>query len=80
MAAIHPEAIVCAKGKAGTLIFCDTAGLHRGGFAVGRERIMSTGFFPSKKWSEPALIRKLETDNIYSYSGLAQKIIRNSLN
>lgn len=76
--AIHPEAIVCAKGKTGTLIFCDTAGLHRGGFAVEGERIMSTAFFPSKKWSEPALLRKSKTYHLNSNSGLAKKILRNS--
>jgi len=76
--AIDLETIVCAKGKSGTIIFCDTAGLHRGGFAVGSERIMSTAFFPSKKWSEPAALRKSEKNHFDTYSGLAKKILQNS--
>jgi hypothetical protein len=41
-----------ATGLKGTIIFCDTAGLHRGGYATTGSRIMSTGFFPSKYYSE----------------------------
>lgn len=78
MEAIQPEAIVCAKGKVGTLIFCDTAGLHRGGFAVDGERIMSTAFFPSRKWSAPALLRKSKTYQFNYNSSLAKKILQNS--
>ena len=32
---------VCT-GKAGTIIFCDTAGMHKGGYATKKERIMFT--------------------------------------
>ena len=39
---IPPEAIKTFTGKAGTMIFCDTSGLHQGGYATGKERIMST--------------------------------------
>jgi hypothetical protein len=73
------DQIVCAKGKAGTIIFCDTAGLHKGGFAVEGERKMSTGFFPSKKWSEPALIEKSKTFQFVFKSDLAKKILKNSI-
>jgi hypothetical protein len=45
---------VAIAGKA-TLIFCDTAGIHKGGYATSQERIMSTAFFPSKKYSEKPL-------------------------
>lgn len=35
-------------GQAGTLIFCDTTGLHKGGHALSRERIMFTaGYYSS---------------------------------
>jgi len=67
------DQIVCAKGKAGTIIFCDTAGLHKGGFVVEGERKMITGFFPSKKWSEPALIEKSKTVQFVFKSDLAKK-------
>mgnify|MGYP001604445116 CR=1 FL=1 len=33
--------------RAGTLIFCDTSGLHRGGYATQRERVMFTGGYCS---------------------------------
>lgn len=34
-----------ATGPAGTIIFCDTSGVHRGGYAVANERIMFTAVF-----------------------------------
>ena len=44
-----------AKAEKATLIFCDTAGIHRGGHATKHHRIMSTAFFPSKRYSEQPL-------------------------
>lgn len=79
MNTILSDAIVCATGKAGTIIFCDTAGLHKGGLAVEGERKMSTAFFPSKKWSEPALLRKSKTSQLNVKSDLAKKILKNSI-
>lgn len=40
--------IFVATAKAGTMIFCDTSGLHRGGYAKENERIMFTAGFISK--------------------------------
>lgn len=51
--AVAPADIISATGKAGTMIFCDTAGLHRGGYAKSKSRFMFTGFYPSAKWTEP---------------------------
>lgn len=34
--------IISYTGKAGTIIFCDTSGLHKGGYATEKERIMFT--------------------------------------
>lgn len=51
--AVNQKDIVSATGKAGTIIFCDTAGLHRGGYARSKSRFMFTAFYPSKKWTEP---------------------------
>ncbi|TSC76697.1 MAG: hypothetical protein G01um101433_724 [Parcubacteria group bacterium Gr01-1014_33] len=45
---IPPENITPALGKAGTIIFCDTLGLHRGGYSTTKERIMFTALFESK--------------------------------
>lgn len=40
-------------GRAGTVIFCDTSGLHKGGYATGKERIMFTGGFQSDASARP---------------------------
>ena len=32
-------------GRAGTIIFCDTLGIHKGGYSTSRERIMFTALF-----------------------------------
>lgn len=52
---LKPEDFQVNTGRAGTVIFCDTAGLHRGGYATKKERIMATSFyaadtFPEKSW------------------------------
>jgi hypothetical protein len=38
---VAPEDRVVMKGRAGTIIFCDTSGLHRGGFAKSEPRTLS---------------------------------------
>jgi len=35
-----PEQIVTAEGPAGTVVFADTRGMHRGGFALDTERVV----------------------------------------
>lgn len=42
---IPPEDIVTATGKAGAIIFCDTSGIHRGGHATAKHRLMYTGVY-----------------------------------
>ena len=44
---IPREDVAVMVGKAGTLIFCDTTGLHRGGFAVEGHRLMYTSVYAS---------------------------------
>jgi hypothetical protein len=39
---IPKEDILIATGGKGSIIFCDTAGLHKGGYATENERIMFT--------------------------------------
>ncbi|MCC7522736.1 hypothetical protein IT407_02970 [Candidatus Uhrbacteria bacterium] len=46
-ASIPAEKIMTCYGKAGTVIFADTAGLHRGGYCTERERIMVTAGYVS---------------------------------
>ncbi len=52
MRAIPKESIITATGKAGTIIFCDTAGIHRGGYATQNMRLMFTAGYrsPSSPW------------------------------
>lgn len=45
---VPSDAILKCTGKAGTLIFCDTAGLHKGGYALSKDRIMFTAGFCSR--------------------------------
>lgn len=40
--------IKISTGRAGTVIFCDTAGIHKGGYATGKERLMFTAGFCSQ--------------------------------
>ena len=40
---VPPDAMMASIAPAGTLIFCDTSGLHFGGYATQKERIMFTG-------------------------------------
>jgi len=42
---IPPSRHVILSGRPGTLVFCDTAGLHRGGLAKSKPRIIATAAF-----------------------------------
>jgi Phytanoyl-CoA dioxygenase (PhyH) len=44
-AAVDPEDRMTMNGPAGTVIFCDTAGFHRGGFARTKPRILMVATF-----------------------------------
>lgn len=44
---ISDESVVTATGEPGTVIFCDTSGFHRGGFAKSNPRILSVSTFVS---------------------------------
>lgn len=57
---IPTEDIVTVTGKAGTLIFCDTSGIHRGGYATGQERIMWTGVYTTPASALPTRYRLLD--------------------
>ncbi len=45
---IPNEEIKLATGKAGTIIFCDTTGIHKGGYATSKERVMFTALYEPK--------------------------------
>lgn len=42
---IPPSKRIILSGHPGTLIFCDTAGLHRGGIAQGKPRVLATAAY-----------------------------------
>ena len=50
-------------GPKGTVLFCNTAGFHRGGFATERPRVLATATY-----SSPASLASL-TDRSYTFSG-----------
>ena len=50
-------------GPAGTLLFCNTAGFHRGGFSTTQPRVLATATY-----SSPASLASL-TVRSYEYSG-----------
>jgi hypothetical protein len=41
VAAVDPDDVLTATGPPGTMIFCDTSGFHRGGWARSRPRVLS---------------------------------------
>lgn len=57
------EAIQTFTGPKGTLLFCNTAGFHRGGFATGRPRVLATATY-----SSPASLASL-TERSYRFTG-----------
>jgi len=59
--AIPKEAVKVCTGQAGTMIFCDTSGLHKGGYSTAKERIMFTAAYRSK--ASPSPTRFCYADN-----------------
>lgn len=52
-----PEAIVSAAGTTGTVVFADTRGLHRGGFAIDTERVVMQITYSSNASVRPRNLR-----------------------
>ena len=48
-AAVDPDDRLTMTGPAGTVIFCDTAGFHRGGFARTKPRILIDLHLPARE-------------------------------
>jgi hypothetical protein len=69
--------LLIATGVRGSIIFCDTSGLHRGGYARSEHRIMSTGFYPSKHYSEHPRFSVKDLNNLSktTISPLARKVL-----
>ena len=68
----HPRRRRCRRspGPAGTLLFCNTAGFHRGGFSTTEPRVLATATY-----SSPASLASL-TVRSYAYTGAARRARR----
>jgi len=51
------DRIVTARAEAGTLVFADTRGIHRGGLALDRERVVGQITYASRACSRPRNLR-----------------------
>lgn len=51
------NAVKICKGRAGTIIFCNTTGLHKGGYATSKERLMFTALYKPTPSKLPAEMR-----------------------
>jgi hypothetical protein len=60
---VPAEAVQTFTGPAGTLLFCNTAGFHRGGFSTTKPRVLATATY-----SSPASLAAL-TVRSYTYAG-----------
>lgn len=72
-AVVPPHEILTGTGRAGTLVFCDTAGLHKGGYATKKERIMFTAGYCSRASAWPRRFRIPEITRAHeeAYASLA---------
>jgi hypothetical protein len=61
---IPKDAVRTFTGPAGTLLFCNTAGFHRGGFSTTAPRVLATATY-----SSPASLASL-TVRSYTYTGV----------
>ncbi|MBI2056311.1 MAG: hypothetical protein HYT37_02935 [Candidatus Sungbacteria bacterium] len=54
---IDKEDVKVCTGRVGTIIFCDTSGLHKGGYATAKERVMFTAGYRTNGAVTPNRIR-----------------------
>jgi hypothetical protein len=75
---VEKKDIFEAIGSKGTVIICDTAGIHKGGLARSNERIMSTGFYPSKFFTKGRnyKLESLDLANIEKFSPLVKELLK----
>ena len=57
---VASEDIVTATGRKGTLAFCDTAGLHRGGYAVDAPRVLAKWIFSTPASLHPRRFKMVD--------------------
>jgi hypothetical protein len=71
---VPAETIATFTGPKGTLILCNTSGLHRGGFATAGPRVLATATYCS-----PASLKALSNRNYESTLESADPIVRYAL-
>jgi len=80
--AIPQEDLVQCTGKIGTVILCDTSGLHRGGYATSGNRFMYTSVYttPASVWpiifKYPPHLESINLSNQASYAVLNNPLQR----
>jgi ectoine hydroxylase-related dioxygenase (phytanoyl-CoA dioxygenase family) len=67
-ARVPSSAVQTFTGAEGTLIFCNTAGFHRGGFSTTNPRVLATATY-----SSPASLASL-TERSYSFTGAVDEL------
>lgn len=73
--AVDKENIRMCLGKAGTVIFCDTSGLHRGGFSTVKSRMMFTAGFVTDASPHPRRFILPPTDTLKTLPPLASEAL-----
>lgn len=64
--------VIAATGSAGTMIFCDTTGLHKGGLATEKNRFMCTLVYTSSASPWPIRYRYPANVDIFKYLNMTQ--------
>ena len=67
-ARVPASAVQTLTGAAATLVFCNTAGFHRGGFSTTKPRVLATATY-----SSPASLASL-TERSYSFTGALEEL------
>jgi hypothetical protein len=65
---VPSSAVQTFTGAEGTLIFCNTAGFHRGGFSTTKPRVLATATY-----SSPASLASL-TERSYTFTGSLEEL------
>ncbi len=63
-------------GRAGTLVFCDTSGLHKGGYSTTKTRLMFAVGFVSRASLMPVNYQRPGTRDVETLSALARYAIK----
>ena len=74
MRAVPAGEIQTFTAPKGTLIFCNTSGLHRGGFSTGKARVLATATYCS-----PASLASLSRRNFEAQVDMADDVVRYAL-